>query len=83
MSILNEAIEFYKQKKQEEKERKLLINAKSDFNLLEKLIVQCNNNPNLKVVVKLQDGTRLELTTYETKKMKDYELFNGDYYEVN
>lgn len=82
MSILNEVIQFYKDKKLEEKQRKQLINAKTDFNLLEKLIVQCNNNPNLKVVVKLQDGTRLELTTYEPRKTKDYELFNGDYYEV-
>ncbi len=83
MSIISDTINFYKEKKLEEKQKKELLNAKTDFSLLERLIVKCNNNPNLKVVVKLLDGTRLELTTYEPKKTKDYELFNGDYYELS
>jgi len=83
MSLLQEAIAYYRERKSEEKNKKRLINSKSDFHLLEELIQKCNENPALKIAVFMRDGTRLELKTYEPPKKRDYELINGDYIEIH
>lgn len=40
-----------------------LINAVADVSLLEKLIKECNKDPDLKVRIFLVDGTELRITT--------------------
>lgn len=72
-----EAREFYRQKKAEEKLKKKLLNKKTDFNLLEQLVQKCNENPDLRIEVRLTDGTVLLLKTYH--KLETHNLINGNY----
>jgi hypothetical protein len=80
MSILREAFQFYKERKREEKQRKMLIRHDMDFSLLESLIQKVNENPDLRVEIHLADGSRVLLKTY--KKVEAHNLINGEIYEV-
>lgn len=80
MSILKEAIQFYKDKKNEERQKRMLLSSKSDYHLLEQMIQKVNENPELRVEIFLNDGTRILLKTYEEKLQKDY--LDSDYVEV-
>ena len=80
MGALKEARDFYRQKKKEEKLKKKLLGKKSDWHLLEQLIQKCNENPDLRIEVRLNDGTVLLLKTYYKKETHD--LIDGNYYEV-
>lgn len=58
--------------------RKELLNAKTNFGLLESFIQKINENPNLVIDVTLNDGTKLSLKTHATKKSSFYsEVENG------
>jgi hypothetical protein len=76
-NAFKEAREFYKQKKKEEKLKKKLLGKKSDWHLLEQLIQKCNDNPDLRIEVRLNDGTVLLLKTYH--KIETHDLINGNY----
>ena len=80
MGALKEAREFYKQKKAEERLKKKLLGKKSDFHLLEQLIQKCNENPDLRIEVRLTDGTVLLLKTYH--KTETHDLINGNFEAV-
>lgn len=80
MGILKEAIQFYKDKKIEERQKRKLLSSKSDYHLLEQMIQKVNENPELRVEIFLNDGTRILLKTYEEKLQKDY--LDSDYVEV-
>lgn len=82
MGILREAVDFYRQRKREEREKKTLLSSDADFSLLEKLVQKCNNNPNLKIQVFLKDGTRLLLRSYEERKHNTSDLINGDFIDI-
>ena len=60
----------YKNYLQEQREKKALLSAKSDFSLLEKLIQAVNKSPDLRVEVRLEDGTVLLLKTYKAPERK-------------
>lgn len=79
MSIFKETINFYKEKKLEEKQRKKLIRRNMDFNLLEELIQKVNTNPDLRIQIRLADGSDILLKTY--KKVEVYDLINGEIFE--
>ena len=76
-NAFKEAREFYKQKKKEEKLKKKLLGKKSDWHLLEQLVQKCNENPDLRIEVRLNDGTVLLLKTYH--KVETHDLINGNY----
>ena len=76
-NAFKEAREFYRQKKREEKLKKKLLGKKSDWHLLEQLIQKCNENPDLRIEVRLNDGTVLLLKTYH--KVETHDLINGNY----
>ena len=76
-NAFKEAREFYRQKKKEEKLKKKLLGKKSDWHLLEQLIQKCNDNPDLRIEVRLNDGTVLLLKTYH--KAETHDLINGNY----
>lgn len=80
--IKNKLKEYENQLLQEQKEKEMLLSSKSDFTLLEKLIMKSNENPNLKIEIFLNDGTRILMRTYEEHKQSASELINGDYLEV-
>ena len=77
MGVLREAVNFYREKKAEEKLKRKLLSKKSDFHLLEQLIQKCNENPDLRIEVRLTDGTVLLLKTYH--KTETHDLINGNY----
>ena len=76
MSILRESLRYYKELKAEEKQKKKLIRSKTDFHLLEELIQKVNDNPELRIEVRLNDGTVLLLKTY--RKVETHDLINGN-----
>ena len=76
-NAFKEARDFYKQKKREEKLKKKLLGKKSDWHLLEQLVQKCNDNPDLRIEVRLNDGTVLLLKTYH--KVETHDLSNGNY----
>lgn len=77
MGAIKEAVQFYKEKKREEKLKKQLLNSKSNYHLLEQLIQRVNENPDLRIEVRLNDGTVLLLKTYH--KVETHDLINGNY----
>lgn len=76
MGIWQEVRAYYKQLKAEEKQKRKLIRTRSDFHLLEQLIQKVNENPDLRIEVRLADGTKLLLKTYHKQEIHD--LINGD-----
>lgn len=80
MGILKESIRYYKELKAEEKNKRKLISAKTDFHMLEELIQKVNENPYLRIEVRLKDGTSMLLKTYLKDNRAD--LINGDYEEI-
>lgn len=80
--IKNKLKEYENQLLQEQKAKEKLLSSKSDFTLLEKFIQKSNENPNLKIEIFLNDGTRILMRTYEEHKQSASELINGDYLEV-
>ena len=77
MSLLSETFKYYRILKLEEKQKRKLIRSKSDFHLLEQLIQKINENPDLRIEVRLNDGTVLLLKTYH--KTETHDLINGNY----
>ena len=57
-----------------------LLSAKTDFHMLEELIQKVNENPYLRIEVRLKDGTSMLLKTYLKDNRAD--LINGDYEEI-
>ena len=49
MGILKESIRYYKELKAEEKNKRKLLSAKTDFHMLEELIQKVNENPYLRI----------------------------------
>lgn len=69
----------YKNHLQQQREKKALLSSKSDFSLLEKLIQAVNKSPDLRVEVRLEDGTVLLLKTYKAPERKTAsQLIDGD-----
>ena len=80
MGILKKSIRYYKELKAEEKNKRKLLSAKTDFHMLEELIQKVNENPYLRIEVRLKDGTSMLLKTYLKDNRVD--LINGDYEEI-
>lgn len=80
MGVLKEAVSFYRERKQEEKQKKTLIRNKMDFGLLEQFIQRCNENPDLRIDIHLADGTVINMRCYQ--KRETHDLINGNIYEV-
>lgn len=78
MNKIQKAIEYYKELKREEKEKKILINHKTDWALLEKLIQRCNDNPNLKVEIVLSSGDVIKIATINSNNIETPQ-FDGVY----
>lgn len=62
---------------EEMKLRKALINAKTDFAMLEQFIQSVNNNPGLKIKFTTKDGTTVELETVP-RRQKTYTEILGE-----
>ena len=80
MSLIKETLQYYKERKLEEKQKKTLLKHKMDFSLLEQFIQKCNENPDLRIDIHLVDGTLINMKCYQKKETHD--LINGNIYEV-
>jgi hypothetical protein len=77
MGALKEAVRFYRTERKKEYLKRQLLSRKTDFHLLEELIQEVNENPDLRIEVRLTDGTVLLLKTYH--KTETHDLINGNY----
>lgn len=59
------------------KKRQMLINANTDFAMLEQFIQSVNTNPGLKIKFTTEDGTVVEIETTQ-KRMKTYTEILGE-----
>ena len=50
------------------KKRQMLINAKTDFAMLEQFIQSVNTNPDLKITFTTSDGTTVEIKTTKERQ---------------
>ena len=56
----------------EKQQKKFLISKNTDWGLLEQLIQQVNENPELEVSVNLRDGTTLKLKTIKKQEIDPF-----------
>ena len=57
--------------KSKKKDDKLVLDANTDWEMLSKLIQQCNNNPDLRIDISLPDTTIIHLKTYKNSGLRD------------
>jgi 16S rRNA (cytosine967-C5)-methyltransferase len=57
MGALKEAVRFYRTERRKEYLKRQLLSRKTDFHLLEQLIQDVNENPDLRIEVRLNDAT--------------------------
>ena len=81
MGALRETIEFYKEKKRIERQKKMLVKDSLTNGIFEEFMQRINDNPNLRVDVHFPDGTLLNMKVYE--KRETHDLIDGNIYEVN
>lgn len=80
MGVLKETIDFYKKKKQFEKQKKMLVSKALTLGIFEEFIQRINDNPDLRMDVHFSDGTTIHVKTYH--KVETHDLINGNIYEV-
>ena len=71
-----EARKHYKAQIEEAKEKHRLLSSHSDWTMIEKWVQECNKNPDLKVTLRLLDGTTMMLTAYKPQQVTMDRLLN-------
>ena len=77
MGVLKETVEFYREKKKIERQKKMLVKDSLTNGIFEEFMKRINDNPNLRVDVHFPDGTLLNMKVYE--KRETHDLINGNY----
>lgn len=86
MGMFKEAFEYYKKLKEDEKQRKRLINTKLDYGHLQWMLDKAENNPDLMIRVTLTDGKKVEMLSKKRKQftsISDYINGEDDVLEIN
>ena len=86
MSLLREAFEYYKKLKEDEKQRKRLINTKLDYGHLQWMLDKAENNPDLMIRVTMKNGEKVEMLTKrrkQTTSLSDYINGEDDVLDLN
>lgn len=79
MSLIKESIKYYKKLKEEEKLRKRLVTSELDYGALQYMIDRAENNPDLKIEITLNNGTKMEITSRRKQKGQTFSDFiNGE-----
>lgn len=84
--MLKEVFEYYKKLKEDEKQRKRLVNTKLDYGALQWMLDKAENNPDLMIRVTLTDGKKVEMLTKKRKQstsISDYINGEDDVLEIN
>ena len=76
IEAIRTARQHYKDMLNREAEKRRLLNSHSDWTLIEELVQEVNDNPDLRIRVSLNDGTNIYLNTYKESKLKDYEMLD-------
>jgi hypothetical protein len=72
--------------KEDEKQRKRLVNTKLDYGALQWMLDKAENNPDLMIRVTLTDGKKVEMLTKKRKQstsISDYINGEDDVLEIN
>lgn len=86
MGMFKEAFEYYKKLKEDEKQRKRLINTKLNYGHLQWMLDKAENNPDLMIRVTLTDGKKVEMLSKKRKQstsISDYINGEDDVLEIN
>ena len=86
MGMFKEAFEYYKKLKEDEKQRKRLINTKLNYGHLEWMLDKAENNPDLMIRVTTRNGEKVEMLTKKRKQttsLSDYINGEDDVLEIN
>lgn len=79
MGIIKESIQYYKKLKEEEKKRKRLIKSELDYGALQYMIDRAEDNPDLRINITLNNGTKMEITSRKKRKCQTFSDFiNGE-----
>ena len=84
--MLREVFEYYKKLKEDEKQRKRLVNTKLDYGALQWMLDKAENNPDLMIRVTLTDGKKVEMLSKKRKQstsISDYINGEDDVLEIN
>lgn len=73
---LKEAKAKYKAGIEEAINKRKLLNSHSDWSMIETFVQQCNKNPDLKVTIRLLDGTTIIMTAYKPEKVSMNQILN-------
>ena len=73
---LKEAKAKYKAEIEEAINKRKLLNSHSDWSMIETFVQQCNSNPDLKVTIRLLDGTTIIMTAYKPEKVSMNQILN-------
>jgi hypothetical protein len=76
--IIDKLRQYEKDKITEELQKEQFLSSKTDITFLERIIQQCNSNPDLKIEMVLKDGTVLKLKCYNESKKRDFEYLNEE-----
>ena len=75
-AAIKETKELYKQQMEEKKRKQRLLSNKSDWSMIEYYIQKCNENPDLRVTIRLYDGTTINMNTYRPEKKSIDSMLN-------
>jgi hypothetical protein len=79
MGIIKESIQYYKKLKEEEKQRKRLVKSELDYGALQYMIDRAEDNPDLRINITLNNGTKMEITSHKKHKGQTFSDFiNGE-----
>ena len=73
---IREARKHYKAQMEEAKEKHRLLSSHSDWTMIEKWVQECNKNPDLKVTIRLLDGTTMQMSCYKPQQVTMDRLLN-------
>lgn len=82
IKIQKKLAEYEKEQMAEELQKEKFLSSRTDVTFLEKIIMQVNQNPDLKVEIILKDGTVLHIKCYNESKKKDFEYLDGVEYRT-
>lgn len=76
-NAIKEAKRTYNAQIEEARNKHKLLASHSDWSMIETFVQQCNNNPDLRVTIRLLDGTTIMMATYKPEKMSIDRVLNN------
>lgn len=74
---IRDGVNKYKTEMKLQLKKHQLLSSKSDWSMIESFVQEMNTQPNLKITVRLNDGTEIQMRCYNEETMKDYEYIEA------